>query len=468
MAWGSVNIIKAVLQLLLLPVMARLLGPAEFGLYALALPTVALVALLSDGGLGGTLAREEESSSLVWSSAFWVLLVLGFTLAAGAAAFGSILGHISHQPRLPGMIALLSVSLIFLTLSVVPSARLMRRKNLTAGAGADLAGTVCGAIVAVVFAANGAGAWSLALQYVTTYAIRAIVLNIAAFHFPGAEFSFAALRPHLVSGGILVTSRICDYAGRLTENFLIDRIFGSIVLGSYTFANQISKFATEAASNVVWAALYTQALTGDRQKIAILHRQLCRMLAIMLFPSMFLAAAAAPQLVDVLLGPKWAELSFYLRVLLPIYSLSVISSQSIPVLLAYGRFDIQFWSSFGLSLSRVLAICLAPWVGLSGTIYCIGIVTLLYSLVMLTVPSNIAGCRPIPMLRGIVKPAFSAIVAVGIYLLIIGKVSGGALSLFAGLAAGLAAYAICMFLIDRGNLKSDWDSVHRLMKSNRE
>src|SRR5450755_2122761 len=40
MASGAVNVIKVILQLLLLPIMARLLGPSEFGLYALALPTV--------------------------------------------------------------------------------------------------------------------------------------------------------------------------------------------------------------------------------------------------------------------------------------------------------------------------------------------------------------------------------------------------------------------------------------------
>lgn len=87
-ASGVVSIVKAVLQLLLLPVMARLLGPNEFGLYALALPTISLVTLLADGGLGSSLVREQESSTLVWSSAFWALQVMGITLAAGSAIFG--------------------------------------------------------------------------------------------------------------------------------------------------------------------------------------------------------------------------------------------------------------------------------------------------------------------------------------------------------------------------------------------
>src|SRR6266403_3723120 len=113
-ASGTVSLIKVGLQLLLLPVMARLLGPGEFGIYALALPTVSFVALLADGGFGATLAREPESSSLVWSSAFWMLLLTGCVLTLGSSAFGLFLGYAAQQPRVPGLIAGLSLSLIFL------------------------------------------------------------------------------------------------------------------------------------------------------------------------------------------------------------------------------------------------------------------------------------------------------------------------------------------------------------------
>lgn len=462
-AFGAVNIFKAVVQLLLLPVMARLLGPAEFGLYSLALPTIALVALLSDGGLGYTLAREDEASSVVWSSAFWVLLFLGFILAIGVSLFGLVLGYISSEPRLPAIIAILSISLIFLTVSVVPSARLIRRKNLGAGAGADLSGVISGAVVAIVLAENGAGAWSLALQYVTTYVVRAIVLNFTAFYLPKAEFSFAALGPHLMSGGILVTSRIVDYAGRLTENFIINHVFGSIVLGNYTFANQISRFSTEAVSNVVWGGLYAQALTGDRTKMPLLHRRLCRMLGIILFSSMFLAAAAAPELVDVLLGPKWTDLSLYLRVLLPIWSFQVICTQSVAVIVAYGRFDVQFWSSSGFSLGRVFAVCLAPWIGLSGTIFAIGFVTLIYCVVMLIVASRLAECPALPLLRSLAAPALSATMGAGTYLLLIDWSPINHLWIITSLFSGFAVYAVCMVSIDRKTLLSDWQSIRELM-----
>jgi PST family polysaccharide transporter len=164
-ASGVVNIVKVGLQLLLLPVMARLLGPGEFGIYALALPTVSLVALLADGGLGATLAREPESASLIWSSVFWFLLLAGIALALGASLFGVVMGHIVAQPRIAPMIGILSISIVFLVLGVPPSARLARRKDLGTIAAADLVANLAGAALAIFLALSNAGAWSLIAQY---------------------------------------------------------------------------------------------------------------------------------------------------------------------------------------------------------------------------------------------------------------------------------------------------------------
>jgi O-antigen/teichoic acid export membrane protein len=462
-ASGGVSLAKVALQLLLLPLMARLLGPTEFGIYALALPTVSLVALLADGGLGNTLAREDETATLVWSSAFWALLLMGIALALGATGFGFLMSHFSHQPRLGGMIALLSTSLVFLTLSVVPGARLVRRKHLGTSAGIDLLSTAIGAIIAVAMAWFGGGAWSLAAQYVATFASRAILLNMAAFHLPELRFSFEALYSHLVSGGIMVASRICEYSGRVTETFLINYIFGTTLLGNFTFANQIGKFVTDAAANVIWSALYVQALSGDRQSIALLHRRLCRLLGLALFPTMFLAAIAAPELVSLFLGPKWEGLSFLLRIFFPLYSFSVICSQTAPILLAYGRFDIFFWCMAGLSTGRVVAIILGLWVGFAGAIYGIAAVTLVFCAAMLIFPANPTGCRPLPVLLGLVRPAIASILAVAVYSPIMSYHEHSTLWMFIALAAGFLTFGFTIILIDYKDLMEDWAAVRKTM-----
>jgi O-antigen/teichoic acid export membrane protein len=461
-ASGAVNVVKVGLQLVLLPVMARLLGPAEFGIYALVLPTVSFVALLADGGLGATLAREPESSTLVWSSAFWILLLTGFVLALLSTAFGFVLGYVVEQPRVPPMMALLSLSLIFLVLSVLPGARLNRRRNLAVGAFAELTANITGAVLAVVLATAGAGAWSLVAQYLSTYVIRALVLNVAAFEVPRLVVSFGAVKSHMVSGGLLVGSRLCEYAGRVSENIGVERIFGTALLGDYTFANQISKFVGESIGNVTWGTLYVQALTSEQVKVVALHRQLTRLLAAVLFPASAVAAAAAPELIDLLLGPKWIELTFLLRVLLPASSLVMIATQIGAVLLANGRFIIQFWCATGMALGRVVVVFAGPWLGLEGTIFGLAGVSVLYSIAILAFSVSSTGCVLLPLLRGLIGPTISSLVAAGVCLLAIRANPPSTAYTLLSLAMGTVAFLVCMLIIDRKSLIEDWEAVRRL------
>jgi O-antigen/teichoic acid export membrane protein len=464
-ASGTVNVLKAGLQLLLLPVMARLLGPNEFGVYALALPTVSFVALLADGGLGATLAREPETSSLVWSSAFWFLLCAGFALAFGASLFGLVLAHVVQQPRISPMIAMLSLSLVFLVLSVPAAARLTRRRNLSAGAAAELIANVAGAGVAVTLAIYGAGAWSLVAQYLSIYAIRALVLNIAAFETPRFEFSMKSIGPHMASGGLLIGTRLSEYIGRVGENVLIDRCFGTALLGSFTFATQVSRFASETVGNVSWSALYVQALTSERDKVVDIHRRFCRMLAGLLFPATALAAAAAPELIDLLLGPKWAELSLMLRVFLPISALSIIAVQVGPILLAIDRFTPYFWCAVGLTFGRVIAVGGGFWIGLPGVVFGLAAVTLIHFVVLIVLAEPLTGCRVGPMLRGLVGPGISSLAAAGACFSVLRSFTPGIATTSGGLLVGLAVFAALMLLIDRTGLREDWEVIRRLMKA---
>ena len=93
-AGGAANALKIGIQLVMLPLMAHLLGPAEFGLYALALPTVNFFMTLADAGLGLSLAREDERAVMVWSTAFWALLALGVVLGAAVAGCGVALASV--------------------------------------------------------------------------------------------------------------------------------------------------------------------------------------------------------------------------------------------------------------------------------------------------------------------------------------------------------------------------------------
>ncbi len=301
LAGGGVNVVKIILQLFMLPLMAHLLGPAEFGVYALALPTVAFFMTLADGGLGASLAREPLESKDVWSTAFWLVLIVGISLSAVLSGWGIVLAQLSHEPRVASVMALLSISFLFVTSAVLPLARLTRERRLVVISGADLAGNLTGAAIAVTLAFSGAGAMSLAVQYVVTFFVRSIILNLVAFVPPSRIFRLSALTSHISTGSSLVCSRLADFSGRLAENLIFSRMFGRRP-SAPTLRQPSAAFHVRSGVGTGLGLLYAHALRETDAQIEQLHTKLVHLLALLLSPMAFLASAAVPGLILIILG----------------------------------------------------------------------------------------------------------------------------------------------------------------------
>ena len=92
-------------------------------------------------------------------------------------------------------------------------------------------------------------------------------------------------------------------------------------------------------------------------------------------------------------------------------------------------------------------------------------VTLLYFAVLIVLAEPLTGCRRRPMLRGLVGPGISSLVAAGACFAILSRLRLVSLRRSESLFAGLDVFTASMFLVDRKGLTEDWDVVRRLMKA---
>jgi O-antigen/teichoic acid export membrane protein len=462
-AFGAVSILKMLLQMISLPLMARLLGPSEFGLYSIAIPVVAVVGTMSDGGLGMSLMKEPDSSP-IWSTAFWALLGIGVVLALGLAGTGFGLGVALNQPRLPGIMAALSVTVILMTISVTPVARLDRQGRIAIGAAADLVGNIIGACIGIFLAFRGAGAWSLVGQYVTVYLTRAVVVNFAAFQMPKFEFQPATLRSHFATGGLIVGVRMADFAGRMVESICMGRGLGTAAVGVYAFSNQLPRFVCETFSNPLWLSMYIRALRGEKADIIALHRQFSRLLGMILFPAAALFLVTAPNLIPLFLGKRWLVATPLLPVLFLAYVMNVIGSQNGALLLAYDRYDRQLYCTIGLGIAKIAIVCLGPWIGLAGIAYGVSCVHVAYAVVMIFGSAGVTGCSPLPVIRSLIGPLAASIFSGAVAWTFLRYWGGDdILGLALCLSIGTIGYGAAIILFDRKHLVSDLTALKNLI-----
>ena len=61
LALSASSALRLGLQLAMLPILARLIGPAEYGLVAMAMPFILFANVLSDGGMSLALGRRRRA-----------------------------------------------------------------------------------------------------------------------------------------------------------------------------------------------------------------------------------------------------------------------------------------------------------------------------------------------------------------------------------------------------------------------
>jgi len=459
----AINVMKATLQILTLPIMASLLTPADFGLYALAQPIVGFGWMLADAGFGASLAREPESNTDVWSTAWWFLLGLGIVLAASVCMAGVVIGYVTRQPRLAGLVALMSVAIIGVTLGTVPGARLDRRGRLLVGSGAQLAAVVTGFAAAIGCALAGAGVFSLAVQFVSMATVWAVALNFAAFRLPTWRFKPNLLRAHLSTGGAQITTRLLDLCDRLASNAVLQRTIGIESLGYYGFGTQIGRFISESISNPCWFLLYLQAVRGDTAKTRHLHERTCRVLGLLLLPASMIGAAAAPGLVGAVVGSRWLAASEVIQLTLPFFALSTISAQSGPLLLACGRYSIVLCTQGIGAALRLTFAAVGGWIGLRGIAIGLDASLLLQSAILLLGTRGNCGIALRPVLVQLVGPAVAGVCGVAAFLALSSALATNVWDLAVScLGAGLAA-GLCLLAVDRAHLAEDLAMLRRVV-----
>ncbi|MGI4764416.1 MAG: oligosaccharide flippase family protein [Janthinobacterium lividum] len=462
-AGGGANLVKIGIQLVMLPIMARLLGPSEFGLYALALPTISFLTTLADGGLGASLAREEENSTAVWSTAFWLLIGTCTMMAVVAVLGGALIAHFSQQPRLTSIMVLLSLSLPLLALTALPAARLVRRGNLVVHSIADLVATLIGAAVALGLAILGAGAWALAIQYVVGGVVSCIIFNIAAFKIPTMQFSFSLIKSHLLLGGTIIASRLSELVGRQSENLLIGRYIGSSSLGSYTLANQTSRFLCDSVGNPVWGALYSYTLRGESSNVDALQLILTRILACILFPTTAIFAVAAPQIFDLSLGPRWASAASMMQIIVPSFALSTIASQCGAVMLARRQGSMILIITAFLGLFRIGSVATGIFIGVFYTSVGLVIGNVLFSLAMFASVRGESWSHSRSMMKTLIFPAIASVGAGAVCSQLLSRRPESILWLAVSSIAGCVMFAVIMGLLQRRVIIGDALALRRMV-----
>ena len=364
LANSGASALRLICQLALLPILARLLGPSEYGLVALAMPVIFLANVIADGGLVAALGRLREASRTVESTAFWVTVGVGtvLTLAACAAAFP--IGWALRQPGLPWLILGLSPILLMNSATAVFNGRIIRERRFGVFAAGDALATLSGAAAALLAATHGWGAWSLVAQQLALWVCKLAWITSRGGAQIGPVFRFAEVRELVSFGANNIGATIADFVSKNVDNMIIGGVLGATPLGYYAMAYQVIRVPDMLISGPFWFYIFT-ALSraaheaergGDRAAIQALARAGLRLSAAALAPLFCGLALVADLAVPLFLGPKWTGAIGALRFLAAAGLGFCLCSTMAAMLMGLGKSALQLRLAVALGLATIVTV----------------------------------------------------------------------------------------------------------------
>jgi PST family polysaccharide transporter len=291
--------------------LARILAPADFGVYATVLFVVSLWAGLGDFGLGAALVQQRDEPTNDQLRTVWTAQQ-AIALAAVAVVWVAAPTLTGLIPYLPGdaawMLRILSIGLVFSSLRTLPTVMMERALRFGPLAAAEVAQQAAFYFVAIPLAVAGCRAWSFMLAGVVQLAVGTAVVNLAWPHRPSIGWDRRTLRRSFGFGLSYQLSLVLMMLRDTPVPVMAGAVLGAASAGLLQFAMRLAMTIAsidEIIARIAFPAFSRLQGRADEQGRAFAAST--ALTALVVVPAQCSLAAFAPVLVPALFGPQWTD-----------------------------------------------------------------------------------------------------------------------------------------------------------------
>ena len=428
-------------------VLARLLVPEDFGLYAIALTATSFVIHVNDVGIiaatvqwRGKLEDMAATASTLaivfsagWYAIFWV----------AAPAFADLAG----SPEATSVVRLLTAVILVDGVTAVRVAALQRRFQQDQLTKALAAGFVANATIAITLAANGAGPYSFVFGQlaasVVTGTMEMVFARLPLRYGIDREVARQLVRfgvPLAVGLGIESVLMNADYV-------IVGHVLGTAAVGFYLLAFIVSSWVpglVGTAVRYVSIAGFSRLAEDKPESLSLGVQRAVPLLFAVVLPIAVMMATLPRQIVIVLYGAEWSASATVLRFLAVLMVGRLLTSIAFDILTSLGATRSTVWLNLGWCVALVPALMVGTRLdGIRGAAIAHAVVTVLVAIPLAVLALHRGGVHLRPAAPALVRPLVGGVVAGVIMLLVAGAV-GPSLIVQLGLAgtAGLAGYLL--------------------------
>lgn len=360
--WGAGGtVLRLLLQISAQVVLARLLGPEQYGIFAIGATVISFSAFLSDIGLAYGLIQKTEVTPRDVRFVFTWQVIMGAVVTGmvwwGAGPIAAFFG----EPRAKPIIEVLS-ALCMLNALAAPSLNLLKRQlDFKQIQIAQLTSYVAGYIVVgIPLAMAGQQVWALVAAWLVQAGLNLVLLYRATGHALVPLIWYEQARAQSGYGGAVLVTNLVNWVINNIDRVVVGRTFGSREIGLYATSYNLFYNPTASALGVVQPVFFSASsrVADDGQRIERGYRSLLAFVSALVLPAFVVVAVMAEPFIALLYGPQWQAAAALCRPIALAMPLFMLWGLTTPLLWVAGKASREFMIQLPLALLWA-AVCLA-------------------------------------------------------------------------------------------------------------
>jgi O-antigen/teichoic acid export membrane protein len=479
--WLAFNqFIQRVLRLISTAVLARILAPSEFGLFAMAFIAIDAFSFFKSFGVDAALIqkKEDEDFETAKHTAFWIIQATGlvifllFQIAAPFVAAGL------RNPDLVVILRVLGAIFIINNFGRISTSLLTKKMRFAMVSVIELISSVANILVSIALAYAWKSVWSLVVAYLVKMVITGVMSVMYEPYRAKFVFDRKLAKEMMHFGKFMVGGTIVAYVTNNLEQIIIARYLGAVLLGYFVLARNITSFTQQQVVAHISRVLFPAfaSIQNDPQALKRAYLGTARYISIIAIPFSVGIAAVAEEFTLALYGEKWLEIVPLIQVLALTQIVGPLTAGTGAVYMGSGKTKWTYYLNIArLAVKVPLLYFMGKNYGLMGVAYS-GIVTqLLFSPITFHLTRRLIPFSTLDWLKQFIPATVSSAVMLGaIYgvKFLLQAYPGlvffnfhHLLPLIYCALLGLPAYVISFYFVDRQLMRDVFKMVFRLEKA---
>jgi PST family polysaccharide transporter len=351
------------MQFLVTIALARLLVPQDFGIITLSLVIIKLIQVFVDFGIAPALIQKKDVSREEYNFAFTVLLGVSILLFFLLFFFSSFFAGLIGNSSVGGVLKYLSFVVPISASNSLPYVILNRNLAFKKIAISELFSTVGYGIITVTLAFILQNVWCFVFGIIGEQVILGVLLWTHSRYKPAIKLTLVNYRSLFKFSSSVFLTRFLNFFNLNTLFLLINKFFGSTVLGYFSLAYQIIDLPTQRIAKNIMKVLYPvlSKLQDQREEYKALLLKTMFLLSLIVLPIFTVLFLLAKPFVIIFYGEKWADAVRFIQILSVLGLIRSLWTSISMVSMSLGK------PRFEMLLNLSVALLVVPGIyGLSG------------------------------------------------------------------------------------------------------